>query len=73
MVANHSHILWTCHKIKIFWDGIILILKEILGYEIPYDPKLLYLGLKSEDVVLKKDLYRCKILLLACKKTIAKN
>lgn len=71
--ANHSHIFWSCGKIQAFWDGVLQILEEILGYKIPRDPRVLYLGLMPDDTIRKEDFYLFKILILAGKKAITRN
>ena len=71
--ANHSHIFWSCVQIQSFWEGVLRTMGEIFGYNIPNDPRYVYLGLIPEDVVGKKDKYLFKILLLAAKKAITRS
>ena len=56
MNANHSHIFWSCEKLQALWDGILETLAEILSYEVPKDPRVLYLGWMPEDVIQREDL-----------------
>ncbi len=71
--ADHSHIFWSCPKIKTFWEHVCLTVGKILGYKIPNNVMALYFCVLKDYVIIKKDQYLCKILLLACKKTITKN
>lgn len=73
LVANHSHIFWFCEKIQPFGDGIFVTLAKVLGYAVPRDPCVLYLGLVPEDTVQREDLYLFKILIIAAKKAITKK
>ena len=47
--------------------------EEILGYGIPCDPRVVYLGLIPEGMIEKADIYLFKILTLAAKKAITKK
>ena len=71
--ADHSHIMWKCDKLKSFWDSVIGTIVEILGYEINSDPRVIYLGLISEDTIGQEDIYLFKILILAAKKAITRR
>lgn len=42
--ANHAHIFWECHKLNMFWESEHNIMKDILGYVIPKECKVMYLG-----------------------------
>lgn len=42
--ANHTHIFWECQKLHCFWEGAHNIVKNILGYTIPRECKVMYLG-----------------------------
>ena len=46
---------------------------EIFGYNIPNEPRHIYLGLISDDVMGKEDIHLFKILSLAAKKAIARS
>ena len=48
MNANYSHVFWSCTKLQTFWDGVTLILEEILKYKVPRDPQTMYLGLMTD-------------------------
>lgn len=71
--ANHSHIFWSCAKLQSFWDDSIGLLEVILNYKVPRDPRVLYLGLIPEGVVMKEDRYLFKIMIVAYKKAITRN
>ncbi len=47
-------------------------MSEVLGYRIPKTSLFLLMG-NIKGIVLKSDQYLCKILLVACKKTITRN
>lgn len=70
--ANHTHIFWECHKLNPFWENVYNIIKGILGYIIPKEFKVMYLGNLNKHVV-KDDRYLAKILLVTCKKAITRN
>ncbi len=67
--AGHLHIFWSCVEIKPFWDMVLQIVEEVLGYGIPSDPLVVYLGLIPEGIAGKEDIYLFKILTLAAKKS----
>ena len=71
--ANHAHIFWNCYKIKRFWEMVHQRSQEILGYEFPMDPKLLYLSNYTETEIQPKDSYLFSILMVAAKKTITRK
>ncbi len=64
--ADHAHIFWSCEKIQSFWDDVQVVMSEVLGYRIPRTSYI-------KGIVPKRDQYLCKILLVACKKTITRN
>lgn len=70
--ANHTHIFWKCHKLNLFWESVHNIMKDILGYVIPRECKVMYLG-SLNNYVLEKDRYLTKMLLVTCKKAITRN
>ena len=70
--ANHTHIFWGCQKLNPFWENVHNIIKNILGYEIPKECGVMYLG-NLNQYVLVKDRYLIKILLVTCKKTITRR
>lgn len=69
---NHTHVFWSCTKIRPFWDVVHAAIGEVLGYEIPNSCLVLYLG-HMEGTVQKGDQYLAKILLTAGKKAITRN
>lgn len=72
MDADHTHIFWSCQKLKGYWDDIWRGLQKIIGYEVPKTCKILYLGNLTRDIILKEDEYLVKVLLSASKKTITR-
>lgn len=71
MDANHSHIFWTCSKIQPFWAIVSETLQKVLGYNIPKEFSVLYLGNIVEKVQ-EEDLYLTRILLTAARKSITR-
>ena len=58
--VDHAHVFWLCLGIVQFWDGVHLILANILGYEV------LYFGNMAEYIVSRSYRYLFKILIAAC-------
>lgn len=71
--ASHAHIFWSCLKIQTFWDAVLRVMGEVFGYNIPNNPLYIYLGLISDNVIRKEDVYLFKILSLAAKKAITRT
>ena len=57
--ADRACIFWNCIKIRIYWQNVNSVVKNVLGYEIPNTSPVMYLG-NIEKVVMKKDLYLTK-------------
>ncbi len=72
MDVDHTHIFWSCQKIKGYWDKIWWGLRKIIGYEIPKTCKILYLGNLTQDIIQKEDEYLVEVLLTASKKAITR-
>ncbi len=70
--ADHTHIFWSCEKIQAFWDDVQVVMSEVLVYRIPRTSLFLLMG-NIKGIVPKSDWYLCKILLVACKKTVTRN
>ena len=72
---DHSHIFWKCLKIQRFWELLHGQLQKILGYEIPRECRVLYLGDLDfeEGKIHEEDRYLIKILLTAGKKAITRS
>lgn len=49
-VGNHTHILWSCPKLRIYWKDIFDALKEIFHCEIPEDPRVALLFVCPEGL-----------------------
>ena len=73
--VDHSHIFWKCLKIQRFWEMLHSQLQKILGYEIPRECRVLYLGDLDfeEGKIHEEDRYLIKILLTAGKKAITRS
>ena len=71
--TNHSHIFWSCVKIRSFWEEVLRDMAEIFGYNIPNEPRYIYLGLIPDDVIGNEDIYLFKILSLVAKKAITRS
>lgn len=70
--AHHTHIFWSCGKLKPFWDDVHSVLINVLGYKIPLSCTVLYLG-HITAVTLKRDRYLFRILLTAARKAITRS
>ena len=70
---NHLHVFWSCVKLQPLWSEVLQIIEEVLQYEVPRDPRILYLGLIPEGAIEKADVYIFKIMIMAVKKGITKN
>ena len=70
--ADHAHIFWNCIKMRIYWQNVNSVVKNVLGYEIPNTCLVMYLG-NIEKVVMNEDLYLTKVLLAASKKAVTRN
>ena len=70
--ANHKHIFWECHKLNLLWVSVHNIMKDILGYVIPRECKVMYIG-SLNNYVPEKDIHLTKMLLVTCKKAIIRN
>lgn len=66
------HLLWTCPKIKGFWEQIVAFLHDIMGSPLALDPKQCLFGIVPDTI----DKYTKTILyetLFAARKVIAKK
>lgn len=72
MAPHHTHIFWSCKTLEPFWRQVHEVLCGVLGYNVPFTCKILYLGHLEESVSFE-DQYLVKILLIASKKSITKN
>ena len=70
--SHHTHIFWSCEKLKLFWECVHSVLINVLGYKIPLSCTVLYLG-HITPLILKRDQYLVKILLTAAKKAITRS
>ncbi len=64
-------LFWECHEIQTYWKKVHAIIKDILGYVIPKECKVIYLG-SINDYVTGNDRYLTKILLITCKKAVTR-
>lgn len=69
--AHHTHIFWICPKIQAFWTYLCAAIKKILGYGIPRECSVMFLG-NIAEVVRGEDQYLTKILLTAARKAITR-
>ena len=70
--ADHSHIFWKCNKIQKYWEMVKDRLQQILGYEVLFSSKVLYLGDLEGGNVQDEDRYLVQILLVTGKKAITR-
>uniref|UniRef100_A0A1A8PUF6 Reverse transcriptase domain-containing protein n=2 Tax=Nothobranchius rachovii TaxID=451742 RepID=A0A1A8PUF6_9TELE len=71
--ADHSHLFWLCPKLQQMRDSILQICGRILGRDVPIDPKIVLLGLVTNEGTEARDLYLFKILVLAYKKAVTRS
>ena len=57
----------------LIYFGHVLKYGQILGYNVPNEPRYIYLGLIPDNVIDKKDIYLFKILSLAAKTAITRS
>lgn len=66
------HIFSFCTEIHTLLNNVNATVKDILGYEIPKECKIMYLRIVN-DCTTGKDRYMIRILLMAMKKAIKRN
>lgn len=71
--ANHSHIFWSCIKLRPFWDSALSVMDRIMTYVVPKEAKVVLLGLMPKEAIPPEDSYIFRILTIACKKAITRN
>lgn len=62
----------ACTKTQTYWDQVVWVLEDILGYKIPKDPCIVYLSLFKINVKQTEDVY-LDILIIAVKKDITRK
>ena len=72
-VGNHTHIFWTCPKLRQFWNTVYRDINRIFDMQIPQDFKTAILGITPTGFEGRKNIYLLQILLAAAKKTITIN
>lgn len=70
--ADHTHVFWKCTKIQSFWEMMNIKFRRILGYGVPLEGRIWYLGDLEGGTVQEKDKYLVKMLLTACKKMVTR-
>ena len=70
LIGNHTHIFWSCPKLKAFWERIFKALTEIFHQLLPKDPKVALLGVIPEGIEGRAKRYLLQILLTAALKCI---
>lgn len=69
-IGNHTHIFWSCPKLRSFWDEVFELLKELFHYNFTKDPKVALLGVVPEGIEGRANKYIFQILLSAALKCI---
>lgn len=69
-IGNHTHIFWTCPKLRLFWREISEALGEVFGQNIPEDPIIMLLGGLPEGFEGRAKIYLLHVLLTAAIKCI---
>ena len=69
-IGNHTHIFWTCPKLRLFWKEISEALKEVFGQAFDVDPMVMLLGMVPEGIEGRAKIYLLHILLTAAIKCI---
>ncbi len=67
---NHTHIFWSCPKLKIFWEKVFGMLKDVFGRNITMDPTVALLGLLPRGIEGRAKKYLLQILLTTAIKCI---
>lgn len=70
LIGNHTHIFWSCPKLKAFWEEVFKALIEIFHQPLPKDPKVALLGVIPEGIEGRAKRYLLQILLTAALKCI---
>ena len=69
--AHHSHVFWECGMLQPYWAAIHENISKILGYGIPKEFDVMYLGNLAEHIG-DEDIYLARILMVAAKKAITR-
>ena len=72
-VGNHTHIFWTCPKLRRFWNIVFNDINRVFDTQLPHDFKTAILGIIPTGFEGRKNIYLLQILLTAAKKTITIN
>ena len=72
VLADHTHIFWSCPVIQPYWNKVTEIISKVIGCDINTTFTSLYLGI-IPDSINAMDAYLLKILLAASKKAITKH
>ena len=68
--ANHTHIFWSCPKLRVYWKEVFDALEVVFQLNIPREPTVALLGMIPEGVVGRAKKYLFNILITAALKSI---
>uniref|UniRef100_A0A3P8SZA0 Reverse transcriptase domain-containing protein n=1 Tax=Amphiprion percula TaxID=161767 RepID=A0A3P8SZA0_AMPPE len=69
-IGNHTHIFWTCTKLKTFWEDVFKALEMIFHQKFTKDPTVALLGLTPVGIDGRAKKYLLQILITAALKCI---
>ena len=66
--GNYIHCIWSCHKIKRYWLGVLQQLNEIFNMEFEPNPMCLILGLADDKILRNSEKRLFNLLTYAARK-----
>ncbi len=69
-LGNYTHIFWSCPKLEKFWQEILQKVSEAMHFDIPKDPRILFLGMTPAGKEGRSQKYLIHILFTAAIKCI---
>ena len=72
LMADHTHIFWSCPALQPFWTQVQATTRRILGFDMDFSCLSFYLGNIPKDLQ-NRDEYLLKIFMVASKKAITRR